>query len=101
MRYLLAGLVLLTGCATTTTTTESPKPAAAQVRLTLKAEDVRGCEFLEVVHDDDMDDMRKKIARRGGNVGHIVGESATPTFQPYVGFRMKDRTTAHAYRCKQ
>lgn len=96
MRYLLVGLVLLAGCATTTT----PSKPAAQVRLTLKAEEVRGCEFLEIVRDDDMDDMRKKIAKRGGNVGHIVGETATPTFQPYVGFRMKERTTAHAYRCR-
>ena len=92
MRHVVAvaaAALMLAGCAS------GDKYAASRVRVINDAEQVRGCELVGTVADNELEDLQKKAARIGGNVALM-----TPERRAKGGyFGVQDYTTADVYRC--
>ena len=86
----LIGLVLI-GCAKTMSDEE--KANAARVRITNNPEFTRGCAFVGMVSDDDMQDLQRKAFRLGGNIALVRFQSQRAS--PYS---LQTYTTAEVYR---
>lgn len=68
---------------------------AARVRVVNDASQVRGCEVLGTVADNDFEDLQRKAAKVGGNVALM-----TPDRKAKGGyFGLQDYMTADVYRC--
>ena len=86
--FCLLVAAFLAGCTSTKT---DVKARAASVRFAQDRDEVRGCDLLGVARDDDMDDLRKKVAKLGGNTALFVDrEWAWPT---------RTVTVAQVYKC--
>jgi len=77
------------GCAAPTST------AAPDVRIVHSARDVEACELVGNVSDDDLDDLVKKAAKKGGTHVLIAGSSTKFSFP----FPPRQVMNAQAYRC--
>ena len=88
----LIGLVLV-GCAKTMSDEE--KANAARVRITNNPELTRGCTFVGMASDDDMQDLQRKAFRLGGNIALVTFQSQRAS--PYS---LQTYTTAEVYRCE-
>jgi hypothetical protein len=88
-RSIGAGLValVLAGCAS------ADKPVA--IRVVEDDDQVRGCQVLGTVADNDLEDLQEKAARLGADVVLL-----TPQRKSKGGyFGLQDYMTADAYRC--
>jgi len=89
----LPALMLAGGCASTG---ESAKIEAAKVRVVSDTDQVRGCQVLGTVADNEIEDLQKKAARLGGNVALL-----TPQRSAKGGyFGLQDYKTADVYKCE-
>jgi len=88
----LIGLVLV-GCAKTMS--DEDKVNAARVRITNNPEFTRGCTFVGMATDDDMQDLQRKAFRLGGNIALVTFQSQRAS--PYS---LQTYTTAEVYRCE-
>ena len=68
---------------------------ASRVRVVNDASQVRGCQVLGTVADNDFEDLQRKAAKAGGNVALM-----TPERKAKGGyFGLQDYMTADVYRC--
>jgi hypothetical protein len=88
-KALIAAIVLLFGCAAPAST------AGPDVRIVHSARDVEACELVGNVSDDDLDDLMKKAAKKGGTHVLIAGSSTKFSFP----FPPRQVMNAQAYRC--
>lgn len=82
----------------------SAQENARSVRLVTNRAAVQDCgEMLAVVKDDDVDDLKKKAAKKGGThaliAGHGVLSGADPLQNPF--FRDRQVVVAEVYRCPE
>ena len=88
--------VAFAACASTSTS-DAERARAARVRIVNDKEDVRGCQPIGSVIDDDMQDLQKKARRLGGDVALVTLQSqgSRGAFGTYRGgFRSRTHTTA-------
>ncbi|HXH23362.1 MAG TPA: hypothetical protein VNN10_15180 [Dehalococcoidia bacterium] len=70
------------------------------MRITSDRASVSGCSSVGIVSDDDLDDMRKKAARMGGDA--VVLFAATPGARPgWFGPVITQVHTGEVYRCQR
>jgi len=81
--------LVLAGCASTKT--DDVKTRAASVRFAQDKEEIKACQLLGIARDDDMDDLRKKAARLGGNTALIVDH--------VWAWPMHTHAVAQVYKC--
>jgi len=66
LAFVIAG-ALLVGCAS--------GPRRVPARLVADRSQLQGCELLTLVNDTDIDDLRDKAARKGGNAVLVTGQA--------------------------
>jgi hypothetical protein len=87
----LALVALVGGCASS----ESSKIEAARVRVVSDTEQVKGCQVIGTVADNEIEDLQKKAAKIGGNAVLL-----TPQRTMKGGyFGLQDYKTADVYKC--
>jgi len=87
-RLTVLALILMTGSLAWGNAAE--KAALARVVLTTEARLVAGCDRLGLVSDDEVEDLRKKIVRTGGDTGLLSFDTDD-----------LDRIHAEIYRCQK
>jgi len=80
-------LVLAAGCAST-------DPDWRDVRMVRDPADVKGCTLLTVLKDEDMDDLRRRAVKSGGDTVLVTGSEAGN-----VPVLTQTRYVADVYRC--
>ncbi len=86
---LVISVFLLAGCAS--------GPSRPPARLVADRAEVRGCELLTLVRDDDVDDLKEKAADKGGNVVLVSGQAGADISSVFHKSRIK--YVGEIYRC--
>jgi hypothetical protein len=94
-RFVAAGLLAVAAGGCASGTKEATSVDAARVRVVNDPSQVRGCQVLGTVADNDFQDLQRKAAKVGGNVALM-----TPERKAKGGyFGLQDYMTADVYRC--
>ena len=94
-RLVVAGLLAAVSCGCASGSKPVSSADAARVRVVNDPTQVRGCQVLGTVADNDFEDLQRKAAKVGGNVALM-----TPDRKAKGGyFGMQDYMTADVYRC--
>ena len=95
MRVVAVGLLAAAAGGCASGPKEVSSADAARVRVVNDASQVRGCQVLGTVADNDFEDLQRKAAKVGGNVALM-----TPERKAKGGyFGLQDYMTADVYRC--
>jgi hypothetical protein len=94
-RLVAAGLLAAAAGGCASSSKDVPISDSARVRVVNDASQVRGCQVLGTVADNDFQDLQRKAAKVGGNVALM-----TPERKAKGGyFGLQDYMTADVYRC--
>lgn len=74
---------------------------AAAIRLVENQADVSGCDFLGAVTDDELDDLRGKVVKLGGDTALLAGYTYVRERTSAFSRRKGTYLTAYAYRCQK
>jgi len=88
LAFVIAG-ALLGGCAA--------GPVRPPAQLSTDRARVQGCELLTLVKDSDVDDLREKAAKAGGNAVLVTGQTGSDSAVIVEISRMK--YVGEVYRC--
>lgn len=89
--FIIAVTLLLDGCAS------ASKPDGRAVRLVADRAVVQGCELLTLVKDNDVDDLKEKAAKAGGNTALITGQVGAD--MAFIVKWSRIKFIAEVYRC--